>query len=61
MMMPLVRIRPDATRCGANEYVANNACVNCPAGTTNAANDDASGAIQAVMLRAVARMSSVAK
>ena len=38
-----VRIQFVMLRCGADEYVSNNACVNCPAGTTNAANDDASG------------------
>uniref|UniRef100_A0A0G4HL75 Sushi domain-containing protein n=1 Tax=Chromera velia CCMP2878 TaxID=1169474 RepID=A0A0G4HL75_9ALVE len=32
------------TLCGANEYVSSNICTTCPAGTTNAANDDASGA-----------------
>uniref|UniRef100_A0A0G4H481 HYR domain-containing protein n=1 Tax=Chromera velia CCMP2878 TaxID=1169474 RepID=A0A0G4H481_9ALVE len=32
-----------ATLCGANEYVSSNVCTACPAGTTNAANDDASG------------------
>ena len=33
----------DATLCAENERVENNACVACPAGTTNAAGDDASG------------------
>uniref|UniRef100_A0A0G4I7M9 EGF-like domain-containing protein n=1 Tax=Chromera velia CCMP2878 TaxID=1169474 RepID=A0A0G4I7M9_9ALVE len=32
-----------AVLCGANQRVVSNACVACPAGTTNAANDDASG------------------
>ena len=30
--------------CGADEYVSSNACVDCPAGTTNPSGDDASGA-----------------
>ena len=30
--------------CAANEKVAGNACVGCPAGTTNAKDDAASGA-----------------
>ena len=29
--------------CGVDEYVSANTCVPCPAGTTNAAGDDASG------------------
>jgi len=33
-----------AILCGANEYVSSNACVACPAGETNDAGDDASGA-----------------
>jgi hypothetical protein len=33
-----------ATLCAANEYVAGNACMACPQGTTNAAGDDATGA-----------------
>jgi len=32
-----------ATLCAVDAYVSSNACVSCPAGTTNAANDDASG------------------
>jgi hypothetical protein len=30
--------------CLANEYVSSNVCTACPAGATNAAGDDASGA-----------------
>jgi hypothetical protein len=30
--------------CAENELVSSNACTACPAGTTNAAGDDASGA-----------------
>ena len=33
----------DCPRCDANEYVSNNACIACAAGTTNDAGDDASG------------------
>ena len=33
-----------ATLCAINEHVVSNACTACPAGTTNAADDDASGA-----------------
>uniref|UniRef100_A0A0G4IBG1 EGF-like domain-containing protein n=1 Tax=Chromera velia CCMP2878 TaxID=1169474 RepID=A0A0G4IBG1_9ALVE len=33
-----------AVLCSANQRVVSNACVACPAGSTNAANDDASGA-----------------
>ena len=33
-----------AILCAANERVSGNTCVACPAGTTNAAGDDASGA-----------------
>ena len=33
----------DVLLCAANEYVSNNACVACAAGTTNDASDDASG------------------
>ena len=31
------------TYCAANEHVVSNSCVACPAGTTNASGDDASG------------------
>ena len=32
----------DAIICGTDEYVSSNTCVACPAGTTNASDDDAS-------------------
>ena len=32
------------TPCSVNEYVSSNVCTTCPAGTTRAAGDDASGA-----------------
>merc|ERR1712205_244571 len=34
----------DVTLCAVNEYVESNVCTACPAGTTNAAGDDATGA-----------------
>ena len=35
--------------CGGGERVVSNVCVACPAGTTNAADDDASGSDTTVM------------
>ena len=33
----------DVTYCAANQYVSNDACIACAAGTTNDVGDDASG------------------